>query len=91
MILSEASEKYSVPLDRLCRMVSEAGTTPTGERQGKRKMLAEYDEKQLVDAIIADYKRCFHRDHKKADEWKIRAGKVQTIYRKSLPIVDTDD
>lgn len=91
MILSEASEKYNVPLDRLCRMVSSAGVEPTGERQGKRKLLMEYDEKQLVEAIIADYKRCFHRDQQKADEWKIRAGKVKAIYRKGLPVVDTDD
>ena len=92
MILSEASEKYGVPLDRLSRAVSAAGTQPTGERQGKRKLLREYAEKELVDAILADYKRRYLAEKKKADFWKVKASEVILKYRKDRPMpIDDDD
>ena len=93
MILSEASEKYGMPLDRLCRAVSAAGVEPVGEKQGKRKMLKDYDEKQLVDAMVADYKRSFLTAKHTAEQNKIKANRVIVIYRKDHPepIRDDDD
>ena len=93
MILSEASTKYGMPLDRLCRAVSAAGVEPVGEKQGKRKMLKDYDEKQLVDAMVADYKRSFLTAKHTAEQNKIKANRVIAIYRKDHPepIQDDDD
>lgn len=91
MILSEASKKYSFPLDRLCKAVSAAGVKPTGERQGKRKLLKEYDEKQLVDAIIAEYKRRFMVEKKKTEHWKIKANDTIILYRRDHPKPEEDD
>ena len=91
MILSEASKKYEMPLDRLCKAVSTAGVEPTGERQGKRRMLKEYAEKDLVDAIIAEYRRRFMVEKRKADHWKIKANQTIALYRKDNPKPPEDD
>ena len=91
MILSEASEKYNVPLDWLCRVVFAAGVEPTGERQGKRKLLKEYPEKLIVDTILADYKRRFMQAKHEAENWKIKATRIQTIYMRDLPPPYDDD
>ena len=90
MILSEASKKYGMPLDRLCRAVSAAGVEPTGYRQGQRRMLKEYAEKEIVDAILAEYKRRFLVEKRKADHWKVKASEAITIFRNSQPIVEDD-
>lgn len=92
MILSEASQKYGMPLDRLCRAVSAAGVEPVGERQGKRKLLKEYDEKHLLDAIIQDYKKRFLKAHGEADFWKIKANSAIALYVSDHPKpIEEDD
>ena len=91
MILSEASKKYEMPLDRLCKAVSVAGIEPTGERQGKRRMLKEYAEKDVVEAIIAEYKRRYLAQKLKADHWKIKANCTIALYRKDNKKPEEDD
>ena len=92
MILTEASEKYSFPLDRLCRAVSAAGVEPTGERQGKRKLLKEYDEKDLLDAIIAEYKRKFMLAKRDMEHWKQKANQAIALYVRDHPKpIEEDD
>ena len=91
MILSEASEKYSFPLDRLCRAVSAAGVEPTGERQGKRKLLKEYDEKDLLDAIIAEYKRKFMLAKRETEHWKQKANQAIALYVRDNPKDQEED
>ena len=92
MILTEASEKYSFPLDRLCRAVSAAGVEPTGERQGKRKKLKEYDEKDLLDAIMQDYKQRFMKAKGEAEHWKIKASQAISLYVRDHPKpIEEDD
>ena len=91
MILSEASEKYGMPLDRLCRAVSAAGVEPTGERQGKRKMLKEYDEKDLLDAIIAEYKRKFMLAKRETEHWKQKANQAIALYVRDNPKDQEED
>lgn len=92
MILSEASQKYGMPLDRLCRAVSAAGVEPVGERQGKRKLLKEYDEKRLLDAIIQDYKKRFLKAQGEADFWKIKANSAIALYVRDHPKpIEEDD
>lgn len=85
MILSEAAKKYGVPLDLLCRLRDIEGLEPIGERQGKRRMLNEYEEKELLDAILADYKRKYTSAKRRADNWKSRASKAIALYVKDHP------
>ena len=93
MILSEASKKYSFPLDRLCRAVSEAGVEPVGVRQGKRRPLKEYDEKALLDVITGVYKQKFIRAKRETEHWKLKASQAIALYVKDhpRPVHDDDD
>ena len=92
MILTEAAEKYDFPLDKLCRAVSAAGVEPTGERQGKRKMLKEYDEKDLLNAITQDYKQRFLKAKRDAEHWKIKASQAMALYVRDHPKpIEEDD
>ena len=92
MILSEASEKYSFSLDRLCRAVSAAGVEPVGERQGKRKTLKDYNEKDLLKAITQDYKKRFLKAKGEAEFWKVKATQATALYFRDHPKpIEEDD
>ncbi len=92
MILSIASKKYGMPLDRLCKAVSAAGVEPTGLYQGKRKMLKDYSEKDILRAITQEYKRKFMIAKKEAEHWKVKASAAIALYEKDHPKqIEVDD
>ena len=79
-------------------MISSVGRFPRRalsrweERQGKRKMLKEYDEKSLLDAITQDYKKKFLKADSEAAFWKVKANNAISIYLRDHPKpIEEDD
>lgn len=88
MTQAQAVKKYGIPRDIICKVIKLAKVQPTGTVPGYT--WKEYDEKDIVDAILLYYRNHYLSEVSRADRWKERAHNVKEIYRKSKPVVEDD-
>lgn len=88
MTQTQAVHKYGIPRDIICKVIKLAKVQPTGTVPGKTRK--EYNEKDIVDAILLYYRNHYLSEVSRAERWKERAHRVKEIYRKSKPVVEDD-
>ena len=88
MTQAQATRKYGIPKDIICKVIRLANVRPSGKVPGHT--WNEYDEKEIVEAILLYYRNHYLAEISRADRWKERANNVKAVYRNSLPIVEND-
>ena len=81
MTQTQFAQKYDVTLAFISALVSEQGVKPIGRVQGKTKITKDYDEKELVQTVLNEYKHLYKKDCAKAEKWRDKYNKVKQTYK----------
>jgi len=76
----EFSRKYSVTRAFICAAIKKAGVEPIGEVQGPKRMQPDYNERDMLNAILSEYQRFYEAATNRAGEWRKKAMEAKAIF-----------
>lgn len=80
MTQAEFCRKYHVKPPFVSTCAKAGGVEPIGNVKGPKKIQPDYEEKDLLNAILAEYQRMYEEATNKAGEYRKRALEAKAIY-----------
>ena len=74
------SRKYNVTRAFVCSAIKKAGVEPVGEVQGPKRMQPDYKERDILNAILAEYQHFYEAATSRAGEWRKKAMEAKAIF-----------
>lgn len=72
--------KYDVKRPFICTALKKAGVKPTGEVQGPKKIQPDYKEREMLNALLAEYQHRYESATNEAGEWRKKAMEAKAIF-----------
>ena len=76
----EFGRKYNVTRAFVCSSIKKAGVQPIGEVQGPKRMQPDFNERDMLNAILAEYQHLYEAAQNRAGEWRKRAMEAKAIF-----------
>lgn len=80
MTQADFCKKYHVKPPYISSAIKKAGVKPIGRIQGEKKIQPDYEEKGMINALLAEYQRRFENATNEAGEWRKKAMEAKAIF-----------